>query len=451
MVNNLSGYVNFRGSVNSANAAAAKKAATNENTNAANNTEQKKACSPEAARAYCTTGVSTTLNNDAVKQKYAEVSSILEPETKVLLSGLLKSGILLNNNSNDGSSVLDNLHKVATEPKIRGLNPQTLTKEAIETIANPGKITQTFGDIPDSVARAVFRHPELGVRSIDEMNIGEYSNCCVAASIEYNMATKKPAEFMRMAADLTSENYSTVKNLKLTDIADKKEDAMWLLDTFKLPYKTDDEGNVQVTIAPDRNAIIRARVQTSYKDEGERTPIDVLMQSALMNVGSQQSYNSLNDTRVGMFSDSNAGLTEIEKTFTEEVFEGQAKAPVIYQAINDDGTVAARSCDYQTMAKQLINAVDMGHNVIMGYVSFNEAGQITGGHEITLTGYGESPTGDLVFICNDTQDNQEEPIYVLAESLLPRLHHAGLPKEALDGAEMPTSFDGIEYYKQALS
>ena len=115
MVNNLSGYVNFRGSVNSANAAAAKKAAANENTNAANNTEQKKACSPEAARAYCTTGVSTTLNNDAVKQKYAEVSSILEPETKVLLSGLLKSGILLNNNSNDGSSVLDNLHKVATE------------------------------------------------------------------------------------------------------------------------------------------------------------------------------------------------------------------------------------------------------------------------------------------------------------------------------------------------
>lgn len=451
MVNNLSGYINFKGNVNSGNTVSSKKSAVNTNSEVTDNTEQKQTCSPDVARAYCTTGVSTTLNNDVVKQKYAEVSSILEPETKVLLSGLLKSGILLNNNSNDGSSVLDNLYKMATEPKIRGLNHKTLTKEAIETIATPGKITQTFGDIPDSVVRAVFRHPELGVRTVEEMDINEYSNCCVAASIEYNMAAKKPAEFMRMAADLTSENYSTVKNLKLSDIAENKEDALWLLDTFKLPYKTDNDGNVQVIIAPDRNAIIRARVQTSYKDEGERTPIDVLMQSALMNVGSQQTYNSLNDTRIGLFSSSNAGLTELEKTFTEEVFEGNPKTPVIYQAIGDDGKVEARACDYQTMAKQLINAVDMGQNVIMGYVSFNETGQVIGGHEITLTGYGESPTGDLVFICNDTQDNQEEPIYVLAENLLPRLHHAGLPQEALEGLDMPTSFDGINYYKQALS
>lgn len=450
MVNNLSNYVNFRANPTQANSVAAKKTESTESANNTNNVA-KQAYSPEAIKAYCTTGVSTTLNTEDVKQKYTDISSVLEPETKVLLSGLLKSGVLLNNNSNDGSTVLDNLHKILTEPRIRGLDAASLTKDAIETISNPGVITQTFGDIPESVARAVFRHPELGVRSMDAMNVNENSNCCVAASIEYNMASKNPAEFVRMAADLSSENYSTIKNLKLTDIADTKENAQWLLDTFKLPYKADEQGNIQVTISPDRNAIIRARVQTSYRDPGERSALDVLMQSALMNVGAQQSYNSLTDTRTAVFNNETTGLSDIEKTFAEGVFEGKSRVPVIYQELSADGDILSRACDYETMAKQLTNAVDLNNNVILGYVGLNEAGQVIGGHEITLTGYGESPAGDLVFICNDTLNNSDEPIYILADNLLPRLHHAGLPKEALEGKEMPNSFDGIEYYKANLS
>lgn len=449
MVNNLSGYVNFSGRTTAANATTTKKTAEQSETTAPK-TAAKKACTTETARAYGTTGIRTTLATDEAKQQYQVVSSMVNPETRVALSGLLKSGVLLNNNSNDGSSVLDNLHKIATEPRIKGLNPSTLLTEAITTVADPGTITQTFGDIPDSVGRAVFRHPELGVRSKEEMDIGEYSNCCVAASIEYNMASKHPAEFTRMAAGLSSEDYSVTKNLHLSDISENRDDALWLLDKFKLPHALDGNDNLRVTIAPDRNAIIRARVQTSYRDEGERSSIDVLMQSALMNVGSQQTYNALNDTRTGVLNNSPTGLTDLEKTFTEEVVEGKAKESVIYQALDETGRVQARSCDYQTMATQILTALQGDNNVIVGYVNFNDEEQVVGGHEITIIGAGEAPTGDLYFVCNDTNDNNDEPICVLAENLLPRLHHAGLPKEAIEGQDVPTAFDGIQYYKEVL-
>lgn len=449
MVNNLSGYVNFAGRTTSTSTVSTNKAVEKKEASTAK-TEQKKAYSAEASRAYGTAGIKNNLSTTELQQKYNVVSSMVKPEAKVALSELLKTGVLLNNKSNDGSSVLDNLHKMATEPRIRGLNTSTLLTEAIQTIANPESITQTFGDVPDAVGRAVFRHPELGVRSKEEMNIGEYSNCCVAASIEYNMASKNPAEFVRMAEGLSSEDYSVTKNMHITDIAEKYDDAVWLINKFKIPYALDGDGNLRVTLAPDRNAIIRARVQTSYRDEGERSSVDVLMQSALMNVGSQQTYNSLNDTRTGVLNNSNRGLTEIEKTFTEEVFEGKAKESVIYQAIDETGRISARSCDYQTMAIQILTALEGDNNVIVGYVNLNEDEQVVGGHEITIIGAGEAPTGDLYFVCNDTNDGNDEPICILAENLLPKLHHAGLPKEVVANQNMPTAFDGIEYYRQML-
>lgn len=447
MVNNLSGYVNFKGAVQTQSAS---QKTVQEKSNTENNSvqERQQSCSAETVMAYRTSGLKTTLATEESKQKYNELSSMLEPDTKVELSKLLKAGVLLNNNSNDGSTVLDNLHKIVTEPRVRGLDAKTLATETITAISNPGSITQNFGDIPDSVQRAVFRHPEFGVFTSEEMDIGENSNCCVAANIEYNLACTKPAEFARMAAGLSSEDMSVTKNLKLSDIADKKEDALWLLDKFKLPHQKGEGDNIQVTISPDRSAIIRARVQTSYRDSGERSSIDVLMQSALMNIGSQQTYNSLNDKRVGLFSPSSEGLTNLEKTFAEEVFTGEGKAPVVYMGLDETGRIEQRACDYQTMAQQLVTALQTD-NVIAGIVYFNENEQVIGGHEMTIIDATETPTGDLAFVLNDTQDNNDEPICVLAENLLPRLHHAALPKDIVDSSVF-TEFDAIQYYKEQL-
>ena len=47
-----------------------------------------------------------------------------------------------------------------------------------------------------------------------------------------------------------------------------------------------------------------------------RSSIDVLMQSAFMQLGSQGTYNSLTDKRLGFLTSSdNTGLIEFEKTF----------------------------------------------------------------------------------------------------------------------------------------
>ena len=86
----------------------------------------------------------------------------------------------------------------------------------------------------------------------------EHSGCCVAASIEFNLASQMPAEFARIAEGLSSPNMSVKKHLSLNTLCDNKEDSKWLLDNFKIPYTMTDENNVEVTIAPDKNAIFRA-------------------------------------------------------------------------------------------------------------------------------------------------------------------------------------------------
>lgn len=444
MVNNLTGL----GIIN--RTVSAKGKAPAESVQEQNKTEQTQAqsCSYENVRAY-QTGVNTSLSTEETRQKYNDVSSKLEPETRVVLNKLLKAGVLLNNDSNDGSTVLDNLHKIVTEPRIKGLDSSKIATEAIEAIANPGTITQTFGDIPENVAQAVYRHPELGVRSKSELDVGEYSSSCVATSIEYNLAQKHPAEFVRMAAGLSSENYSVTKDLPLSTIAENKEDAMWLLDKFNLPYEANGDDSVKVKIQPDRNAIIRARVQTSYRDPGERSTVDVLMQSALMNVGSQHTYNALNDRRqAGIFNPSDAGLSEFEKNFTEEIATGQQRTAVTYQILDDTGRITGHTCDMQTMANQFITALQSGENVIVGCVDTNSEGQVINGHEITITDAMTTPNGDLVFACNDTADGSDEPTYVLAQNLLEKVHHAGLPQEALGDMEVPKVADWVEYFKQ---
>ena len=96
------------------------------------------------------------------------------------------------------------------------------------TIANPEIISQNFGDIPDAVARSVFRHSaELGVQSADEINVDKNgSNTCVAASLEYDMASTSPAEFARFAAALSSDDYMVTKTnnyKKIEKIIEKGE------------------------------------------------------------------------------------------------------------------------------------------------------------------------------------------------------------------------------------
>lgn len=377
--------------------------------------------------------VKTQLTTKDEVKKYCDISANVDKDTKVALDYALKSGILLNNKSNDKSTALDNLYKMMTTKRADGLDTKTMLSDTIKTIANPCIITQHFGNIPENLKATIMDYDPTA----EEVT---HSGCCVAASIEYNLASQMPAEFVRVAEGISSEKMSVNKTLDLKNLCENKDDAKWLLDNFKIPYVMKDNNKADVTIAPDKNAIIRAHIQTVDKDALERSPLDVLMQSTFMNVGSQQTYNTLNDTRVASFGPGDKGLVEIEKTFTESVVTDSNKTSITFQdlqeSVDNEGNLVPKlvgyKTDFNTVKRSLLNSMASGQNVIIGYTSTDADNNIINGHEITVIGAKVAPDGKLIFVCNDTDDDLAEPIEYHEDYIIPRIHHVGLPTEVVD-------------------
>ena len=76
--------------------------------------------------------VRTQLITKDEKKKYKEVSEALDNKYKKKLDYALKTGKLLKNDSNDNSSVLDNLHKIIKEDRDPGLDGRTILMECLE-------------------------------------------------------------------------------------------------------------------------------------------------------------------------------------------------------------------------------------------------------------------------------------------------------------------------------
>ena len=400
--------------------------------------------------------IRTSLSGKEEKQKYSELLKHVDKATKKQIEQLLKTGILLNSNSNDKSTVLDNLYIMATTPRANGLSQSGLIKDTVSTLAHPYNITQQFGDIPNK-----YRQRAIDANTQDKSNYVDtyvahndidvkYSGTCVAASIEFNLAKKMPAEFVRFAQGLSSEKMAVEKTIKTSNLADNTLDAVWLLNAFEIPFEMKDFNEAKLTFAPDKNAIIRAQIQTTDKDPYERTPLDVLMQSTFMQVGSQQSYNTLTDKRHGKFNQNDKGLIEFEKTFTESVVEDKNKLSVTYQTVDDNARLIGYETDRATMKRHLTTALDMGENVIIGYTQVDRNNIIINGHEITIVGYKQQQNGKLVFICNDTDDNLSQPIEYDEDYLLPKIHHAALPESvvAKDLNITPNWVEGLNLYKK---
>lgn len=403
----------------------------------------------------------TRLTTEDEKSKYNQLVKISDKQTRKNLDSLLKKGILLNADSNDKTSVLDSLYKIATTPRANGLNAEILVSETVATLNDPYKITQEFGDIPKEFENDVIsaykstnaKAPSFTAKNKAnvpaETNV-EHSGTCVAASEEFNLAQKMPAEFARFAEGLSSPNMQVQKNIKLANLADNTLDSVWLLNAFEIPYEMKDFNNAKLTFAPDKNAIIRAKIQTVDKDPHERSCIDVLMQSTLMQVGSQQSYDSLTDKRQGKFNQNDKGLIEFEKTFTESVLEDKNKISVTYQTVDENAKLVGYETDMTTMKRQLIETLDKGENVIIGYTQVDDNNIIINGHEITIVGYKKNNDGKLTFICNDTDDGMSKAIEYNEDYLLPKIHHAALPHDIVqnDVKMVENWVEGLNSYKE---
>ena len=394
------------------------------------------------------------------QKMYLEVVSNLPSEQRKQMENLLKKGILLDSRSNDNTTVLDNLYKVLTEKRAKGLNKKIVLSEIVNTLNNPFVITQKFGDIPDKELLDILKKPEKYLPQKDSLlekytpEIKNVHSCaCVAASIEFDLATKQPAEFARIANGLTSNNICADKKLKMKDIASSWTEAAWFLSEFKPNYTRDDWDNITVKMEPDRNAIIRARIQMTHKDPNERSLIDVLMQSTFMNIGSQQTYNSLTDLRTGKFNSDNTGLTDIEKSFAEAIATGKNKYSITYQQMDDNGFITGYECSLDKIKKHIKDSIKMGENVIIGYTQKDETGKVVNGHEITIVSIEKDKDGKEIFVCNDTDDESDLPVKYYIDDLLPAIHHAGLPLHVLkdDKELLPTKYEALDYYKQLIN
>ena len=374
----------------------------------------------------------TTLTNSEIP-KYNEIAMVLDKKDKATLNLALKSGILLRNDAQDHTTVLDNLHKIISTPRVEGLTPELIVKDTLNTLVNPSSITQKFGDIPKAVKPQVLDYMTGGSTDARERQLQEaelrdmYSGCCVAASIEFNLAHRHPAEFTRFIEGLTSPKMEVKKTIDLDQLSKNTVDAVWLLNAFEVPYEMKGITQAEVTLKPDNEAILRARIQNYYRDKLERSSIDVLMQSTLMQLGTEQTYSSLIDKRGGKFSREDKGLIDFEKTFVESVVNNKDTTSVVYQTVDENQRVIGYEADYKTVKTQLLDALAMGENVIIGYILTDSTGTIENAHEITVIGARQTPTGETIFICNDTDDDIPYPIEYTESYLIPKIHHAGLP------------------------
>lgn len=381
--------------------------------------------------------VRTALTTKEEKKKYEELTEDLNQEYKKKLDFALKSGILLKNNSDDKSSVLDSLHKILKEERDQGLDGRTILKECLDIIANPYVITQTAEDIPKEYKKQVIGiMTNLSENDNDILNAESYLDnlhmgTCPTASVEFDLATKNPAEFFRMVEGLTSPKNEVYKAIDMDALSENTLDAVWLLNTFKTPHQIIDYKKAVVKLKPDKNAIIRARIQNNHRDKGERGIIDVLMQSTMMQLGSQQTYDSITDKRApNAWTQDDGGLIDFEKTYVESVMENKNTTSVIYQKVDAEGRLAGYEKDFATIKKEILDTLAMGHNVIIGYTWPNpENGNRLDGHEITIVGTKTGANGETIFICQDSDDNINKPIEMSENFLLPKIHHAGLPEE----------------------
>lgn len=375
---------------------------------------------------------SNKFKTKAENKMYDELSKILTGKDKKNFDILYKTGRLSNRDSNDKSSTLENLYKIYKNPRVEGLNSRKILSETIERIANPFIINQKFGKIPENIGTNAVKNStnnphKYTPKTLNDLDV-KNSACCVAASIEFSLADKKPAEFARYAEALSSKDMAVIQNIKLTNLNKDVLDAIYLLKLFNVKPIKADWKEATIKIEPDKDAIIRARVQSNQYNGMNRSSVDVLMQSAFMQLGSQGTYNSLTDKRLGFLTSSdNTGLIEFEKTFVESVVNNDGeKTSVVYQNFDNNSVLQGYFYPPEVVQNQLLNTLKQNKNIIIGITEVNAKKEMTGGHELTLVGY-EVRDGELYFICNDTDDDYVGKKMVKAKEIIPQIHHAGIP------------------------
>ena len=355
------------------------------------------------------------MNNDE-KIKYNKILSALDSEYRKKLETILNEGYLLLNNSNDSSSILDNLYKICTNQRARGLSNKNILKNCIDILENKYIITQIAEDMPEKYRNNFVKNVKESDWNFDNDTINKRLNhfctsTCAATSLEFDLVSQKPAEFFRIVEGITSSKMEVKIKLKNQDLERIK--------LFKTPYEVVEDGII-VTLAPDKNALLRAQMQNDNYNANERSMIDVLMQSTIMQLGSSQTYDSILDKRkVNQLTCETEGLINLETEYAKSILLDCDNCNEIYTNI-DKGKVIDHNSN--KAKKDLDKALAQGKVVTIGYI-FGSDGAL-GGHEIVVVGKTKNLKNEEFYICQDSDDFQSKPILMESEYLLNQIHHA---------------------------
>ncbi len=394
-----------------------------------------------------------------IREMYAKINNDLDQEGRVLLNQLYKNGKLLSRDSNDGTSTLENLYTIMTEPRVPVFDKKNIAEQTLKTLHDPYLITQKVGKIPSnrmaSIIEAENKRLQLKIQQArTSKNFNPYDisdnypikhsdlfningSTCAAASIEFNLAHRRPAEFVRYVEGLTSVNKSVKTRLKYSDLSPDMMESLAVLTRQNSDFRNIGWDTVEVTVKPDKNAYLRADIQEDSRVKNTRSMVDVLIQSAFMQLGSRKTYNSLTDKRSGEVGEGE-GLNQFEIAFVESIVDSQSKKiPIVYMELDNDLTkVLNYTYDFEQTKKQFLKSLDQGHNIITGFlIDVDKNGNVIvpQGHEILLTGYKYDNKGKLWFKYNDTDDHDYfAPSWMEADSFMPKVHHANIPQNALE-------------------
>lgn len=421
------------------------------------NTNVNKTVSPEnVLQKFAKHGVQTgqysvyfpnfSLKTDKDRAMYNAILQNINPAERKRLENLLLTGKLLNKNSDNGSSTLDSLYKIMTTPRVQGFDNKYILSLTIQRLENPFTVHQKFSRVHPEIAANIKNNPQfqpepgskmLPVEPTDEIS-EVHSGTCPAASREFNLADKKPAEFARYVEGLTSPQMEVKKVIDYKELSSSKIESIFLLEEFKANYKFLDKDTIELTLKPDKNAIVRAQLDMLNPEAMRRTPIDTLLQSTFMTMGSRGTYNSLTDERDTENTLDGRGLNTLEENYVASVVdEDGEKTSITYMNLDDDLKLKGYDYDYETCKRHLKDTIDMGTDVTIGMVKFESTdGSYSMAHITTITGYETNDKGELWFICQESDDEEVGETRRKATELIPTIHHAIIPHKVLTSQEL---------------
>lgn len=421
----------------------------------------------------------TVIKDPKQKEMYDKIKAFLSERGQKSLEAILRTGKLLANGASDGSTTLENLYNIVSKPRTSGLKNTEILEQTVITLANPYIINQNFGKVPDfllpsiindekrsSLSKGLGLNPAIAQQYTQAQVTGpiaavtpedinfQVSGTCVAASLEFNLAYENPAEYARYAEGLTSPSMEVKTKIKLSNLAPNNLSAIELLNNFKTEYEMLNQEEAVVSLKPDKNAYVRAKIEEAYKLPNTRSMVDTLMQSTFMQLGSANGYNTMNDKRTGNDIPDNKGLIDEEKDFVESIVNNNVKkVDVPYQIVDEFTYLKGYNFDFETTKKHIMDSLDAGINVIAGITRTEDPykrinSKIIGGHEITITGYQYDKNNELYFKYNDTDDDSTELVRIKASKLIPDIHHAGIPLKFLNIPDEDPNYQILDMFQE---